>query len=168
MAVDPETYKAALARWSSGVTVVTSLAGETPLGLTVSSFTSVSLEPPLVLISIAKHLDSHEVFRQAGIFAVNILSREQIEWGKLFAGMYPEVANRFEGIDYETSVTGSPLLPGVMAWIDCRVWQMYDGGDHTLFLGEVVAASPSDDTPTPLAYHNRQWGTFELWKPTTD
>lgn len=167
MAVDPQAYKEILARWSSGVTVVTSLAGDTPIGLTVSSFTSVSLEPPLVLISIAKHLDSHEVFRQSGIFAVNILSRDQIEWGKLFAGMYPEVENRFEGIDYLTAVTGSPLLPGVMAWIDCRVWQMYDGGDHTLFLGEVVAASASNDAPTPLAYHRRQWGIFEPWDPAS-
>ena len=159
MAIDAQSYKEALARWSSGVTVVTTLAGEVPLGLTISSFTSVSLEPPLVLMCILSRLESHEVFLKSGIFAVNILTTEQIEWGKVFAGMVPEVEDRFEGIDYTTAVTGCPILPGVSAWMDCKVVHVYDGGDHTIFVGEVLAAEVAE-VQAPLAYHNRQWGTF--------
>ena len=159
-AVDPQTYKDALSQWSSGVAVVTTVHEGTPGGLTASSFTSVSLDPPLVLVCVAKDLFAHQLLEGSGVYAVNILSSEQVEWGKLFAGMYPEVEDRFAEIDYETAVTGSPILPGVRSWIDCRVRQAHDGGDHTIFVGNVVAGGTAEDTGAPLGYANRQWGRF--------
>ena len=157
MTIDPAMFKEALARWASGVTVVTTLdADGKPKGMTASSFISVSLEPPLVLVSVAQRLYTHKLIEQSGIFAVNILGRDQAEWGKLFAGMYPEIENRFKKTGYDTEATGAPILPNV---VDCRLYDAYRAGDHTLFLGEVQAAG--SHSGEPLLYAQRQWGTFQ-------
>lgn len=159
MTIEPQLFKNSLAQWTSGIAVVTMATEETRHGLTVSSFTSVSLEPPLVLICVAKKLYSHQVIEQSGAFAIHILHTGQLEWGKLFAGMYPDVEDRFADIDYTTAETGSPILPDVLAWLDCKLHSKADGGDHTIFMGEVVAAG-TGNTNLPLLYHNRQWGQF--------
>jgi hydroxymethylglutaryl-CoA lyase len=84
----------------------------------------------------------------------------QLDYGLIFAGLKPDVEDRFAGIETTTAVTSSPILPGVLAWLDCRVWQAYDGGDHTIFVGEVVATDASG-VDTPLLYHNRLWRRSE-------
>ncbi|MFW5748999.1 MAG: flavin reductase family protein, partial [Chloroflexota bacterium] len=158
MSVDLQTFKQALSRWASGVTIVTTRALDGSLkGMTASSFTSISLEPPLILISVAKKLYTHEVLTASRIFAVNILSSDQVEWAKLFAGMYPDIEDRFAKTGYTTAETGSPILPGVLGWVDCEVYDTFEAGDHTLFLGRAVAASGSG-SGDPLVYANRTWG----------
>jgi flavin reductase (DIM6/NTAB) family NADH-FMN oxidoreductase RutF len=159
MTVDDKRFKHTLARWTSGVTVVTTHYDNAWQGITVSSFSSVSLEPPLILICIGKQLYTNEAITTSGAFAVNILKVEQVELGKRFAGMIPELEDRFEGLVCETANTGAPILPGVSAWLDCRVRHAYDGGDHTIFVGEVMATGVGDEEQ-PLLYYNRQWGTF--------
>jgi flavin reductase (DIM6/NTAB) family NADH-FMN oxidoreductase RutF len=159
MAVEPETFKAVLGQWPSGVTVVTTVDAGGPAGMTASSFSSVSLEPPLVSVCIARPLAMHARIDKSGVFAVNILSKSNVDDGRRFAGMLPGVTNRFEGIDVSTAVTGSPLLPGTLGWVDCSVWARHDGGDHTIFVGEVLAAG-IDKTAAPLLYHSRSWGQF--------
>jgi flavin reductase (DIM6/NTAB) family NADH-FMN oxidoreductase RutF len=164
MPVDPGLFKQVMARWSSGITVITSAAEGQWQGITANSFASVSLNPPLVSVSIDKKLYIHSVIDTSRIFAANILSVDQVEWGKLFAGFYPEVEDRFSGMACQTAVTGSPILPDVIGWVDCQVRHAYDAGDHTIFVGEVVAG----DTPVavpPLAYHNRAWGEFVQQPP---
>ena len=159
MAVDPAAFKAVMGQWPSGVTVVTTVDDDGPHGMTASSFSSVSLEPPLVSVCVAKHLNTHGRLRASGVFAVNILDKDQVDHGLRFAGMLDEVSDRFAGVDVTTAVTGAPLLTGTLGWVDCRVWQAYDGGDHTIFVGEVLAAG-TDPAASPLLYHSRSWGQF--------
>ena len=101
----------------------------------------------------------HARLEKAEVFAVNILSKGSVELGRRFAGMLREVTDRFEGVAVTTAVTGSPLLPDTLGWVDCRTWAKYDGGDHTIFVGEVLAAG-IDKTAAPLLYHSRSWGQF--------
>jgi flavin reductase (DIM6/NTAB) family NADH-FMN oxidoreductase RutF len=155
MGVDVEDFKNALAHWATGVTVVTTRSGERHVGITASSFTSLSLQPPQILICVARKLYTHAAIEESGVFAVNILQVEQVAWGMRFAGMIPEMSDRFEGIDYDTATTGCAILPGVLGWVDCVLRHTYESGDHTIFVGEVVAAGAEEGPP--LLYFNRHW-----------
>jgi flavin reductase (DIM6/NTAB) family NADH-FMN oxidoreductase RutF len=155
MSADVQDFKNALAHWASGVTIVTTCDGERHIGITASSLTSLSLEPPQILICVARRLYTHQAIQAAGAFAVNILNVDQLEWGMRFAGLIPEGADRFAGIDFTTASTGCAILPGVLGWLDCTLRHAYDGDDHTIFVGEVVAAG--SQSGAPLLYFNRQW-----------
>ena len=113
MAVDTATFRDVLGQWPSGVTVVTTLADGTWHGMTASSFSSVSADPPLVSVALLKKLYTHELFQTSGVFGVNILAKDQTEIGKRFAGMNPEITDRFDGLDVTTAETGVPLLAAV-------------------------------------------------------
>jgi flavin reductase (DIM6/NTAB) family NADH-FMN oxidoreductase RutF len=156
MPVESDAFKAALSHWASGVTVVTTRAGEQNVGITASAFSSVSLEPPLVSVCIAKKLYTHSVIEESQAFAVNILGTEHLEWGMRFAGMIPNLDDRFVGIAVEQAETGSPLLANALAWLDCRLHAAYDGGDHTIFVGEVLATHVLAEGQ-PLLYYDRAW-----------
>jgi flavin reductase (DIM6/NTAB) family NADH-FMN oxidoreductase RutF len=156
MSIDVQSFKHALAHWASGVTVVTTRVDGLPIGMTASSLTSVSLEPPQILICVARKLFTHQAIERSGVFAVNILGTDHLEWGMRFAGMIPELSDRFAGIATHDAVTGAPILPDVLGWLDCRLRHAYDGGDHTIFVGEVVAAGASEQR-SPLLYFNRTW-----------
>ena len=156
MTIHPNTFKKVMSRFASGVTVVTTHYQGEKHGMTVSSFCSVSLEPPLVLVCIAKHLRSHEFIAKSGVFAVNILGADQLDWGMRFAGLKPEIVDRFAGIADTSAVTCSPILPGVLGWVDCQLRHAYEGGDHTIFVGEVVAGGVSKKDH-PLLYYSRAW-----------
>lgn len=162
MSVDAQTFKQVMSKWASGVTVITTKMPDGAIhGFTASSFTSLSLDPLLILVCINKKAFSHDLVQESGVFAVNILGSGQAEYGKLFAGMYPEITDRFANIDYTTAKTGAPLLPNVLGWLDCTVYTQHDGGDHTIFLGQVQAANASTtEAPAPILYFNRQWGDF--------
>lgn len=160
MTFHPNDFKRAMSQFASGVTVVTTKHGDTPIGITASSFTSLSLDPPLVIVSLDKKLFTHNVIAESGFFAVNVLSARQWELGMRFAGMKPEIKDRFAGLKTKIAETGSPIFPESLAWVDCKVWNMYDGGDHTIFVGEVKDLSVSD-YDMPLLYHNRLWRRSE-------
>jgi flavin reductase (DIM6/NTAB) family NADH-FMN oxidoreductase RutF len=159
MTVDNVLFKHVLRQWASGVTVITTLSGEKPIGVTASAFNSLSADPPLVLVCLNRKLYTHRVIEEAGVFAVNILSAGQVEIGKLFAGMVPYAQDRFAGLSITTALTGCPLLPDTAGWLDCELRQAYPGGDHTIFVGEVMAAHASGQIE-PLVYHNHGWGQF--------
>ena len=156
MVIDSQSFRAALAQWASGVTVVTTYQDEQNIGITASSFCSLSLDPPRILICVAKRLYTHKVIEETGVFAVNILSAAQEELGMRFAGKVPEGEDRFDGIEITRAVTGSPLLPDVLGWLDCRLSDAFDGGDHTIFVGDVMAADAVEEGD-PILYYNRQW-----------
>jgi flavin reductase (DIM6/NTAB) family NADH-FMN oxidoreductase RutF len=160
MTVDAGTFKDTLAQFVSGVTIVTTQHDSTLNGATVSSFTSVSLDPPLILICLQKQIATHDAILASGQFAVNILNERQIDPAMIFAGMQPDITDRFDGQPTITAATGSPILADSLGWLDCRVWQSFDGGDHTIIVGEVLAAGTAESA-SPLLYHNRQWGTFK-------
>lgn len=131
MAVDHRELRRCLGRFATGVAVVSWASDEGPRGITVNSFTSVSLHPPLVLVSIARSARAHDALRDQP-FVVNVLSAEQVALAWQFAGRPQGVA-----VSWEQNAIG-PTLPGALAVIGCRPWRSVEAGDHTLCLGEVV------------------------------
>jgi flavin reductase (DIM6/NTAB) family NADH-FMN oxidoreductase RutF len=105
---------------------------------------------------VVKKLYSHQIIMEAGAFGVHILQTGQLEWGMRFAGMIPEIEDRFEGLTVATVETGAPILMDAMAWLDCKVSNAFDSGDHTIFVGDVMATK-SGAVGEPLLYYHRQW-----------
>ena len=152
--VSADVFRAAMRRWPSGVTIVTMLDGEVPHGMTASAFTSVSIDPPLVLIVIDQRWRSHDLIEAGGAFCVNILSDAQSDWSDRFAGRHGELADRFFDLKTGVAETGAPFLSDATAWLDCRLEQKAVAGDHTIFVGKVVASSANDEAGRPLIYHD--------------
>lgn len=166
MTINTNQFKQAMSQFASGVTIVTAVYQGKPIGITASSFSSLSMDPPLILVSLSKHLFTHKVIADSGRFAVNILAHDHRERGMVFAGMRPEIEDRFEDVKTDTAVTGCPIFPDALAWVDCTVWEMYDGGDHTIFVGEVQDVFAAGEG-NPLLYHDRLWRRSEaLAEPT--
>lgn len=153
-AVSAADFRAAMRRWPSGVTVVTMLDGETGHGMTASAFTSVSIDPPLILIVIDKRWRSHDLIEAGGVFCVNVLAEDQRDWSDRFAGRHGELADRFQGIDTGVALTGALHLLDASAWLDCRVEHRAVAGDHTIFIGRVVACAANPGPTGPLIYHD--------------
>lgn len=142
-------FRAALGRFPTGVTIVTTLGAEgVAVGVTSSSFNSVSLEPPLVLWSLAKSSTSLPAFRASGRFAVHVLSAAQQPLAVRFAS---RIEDRFAGVAWRSDDEGLPLLVGCAARFRCRTAHEYEGGDHVIFVGEVLDFDASD--AAPLIFH---------------
>lgn len=149
MPVSKDEFRIALSRFVSGITVVTVLGDDNrPAGITVSAFSSVSLEPPLVLACIDKRASVHDYLAEGSHFAVNILAHDQEHLSRRFAS---KDQDRFDGAGYREGAMGVPLLEGAVAYIECRVVHVYPGGDHTIVVGEVESTSAGDHKP--LAYY---------------
>lgn len=160
--LDSEQLRAAMRSWSAGVTIAAATFEGQTHGMTVNSFTSISLDPALITISLQASTRTNELVTKSGSFGLTILSNEQADLSDLFAGRKPELTDRFAGLQTETLVTGSPLIVGGLAWLDCRVIKTFDAGMNTLFIAEVVAAREGK-TGDPLVYHNRKyWSLSEL------
>jgi flavin reductase (DIM6/NTAB) family NADH-FMN oxidoreductase RutF len=145
-----DDLRALMRRFPTGVAVVTVAADEQRLGQTVSALVSLSLEPPLVGISVARQAQLHELLREAGGFAVSVLAGGQ-EWlSQHFARSVPPIA-MWHGVAHTDGSEGAPLLAGALGWLECRLWAEYPTGDHTLFVGEVLAAELGEDAP-PLVH----------------
>ncbi len=137
-----------MGHFGSGVTVVTTRLEQVNYGMTVSSFASLSLVPPLVLICIDQTVATHDAIQRAGCFAVNILAENGEALSRRFAGRDPD---KFGGVAFHAGLTGAPLLDLALATLECRLVQQVDSGDHTIFIGEVIAA---DTHPgKPLIYY---------------
>jgi flavin reductase (DIM6/NTAB) family NADH-FMN oxidoreductase RutF len=164
MPLDPQLFKNAMSQFASGVTVVTTEHEGQKFGMTVAAFSSVSLDPPLVLVCLANSASAREPLVAAKRFAVHILAADQATLGARFAGMLKSIRDRFDGVAVGTAVTGSPILGDCLAWLDCRLVHAYPGGDHTICVGEVVAASvdPSRDA---LLHYRRNWRTLSTDMP---
>ena len=157
MAISPATFRAAMGQMASGVTIITMNVEGEDHGFTASSFTSLSLDPMLVLVCVLKDQRSHAIMERAGHYAANILGASQRDLGMRFAD--PLTFDRFAGIDVTRALTGAPILESSLAWVDCRVRDVLPGGDHSIFVGEVVAAHALPNEGA-LVYYNRQWGRF--------
>jgi flavin reductase (DIM6/NTAB) family NADH-FMN oxidoreductase RutF len=143
--------------FASGVTIVTTTYQHRLKGITVSAFSEVSLDPPLVLVCIAAEAESHALLEASKVFAVNILSDDQEFLSERFAARAPLVNDRFEGVPYHTASTGAPILDQSIAWYDCKVESIHDGGDHTIFIGRVEAIGLGDESRRPLVYFANQY-----------
>ena len=154
--VDPDEFRTAMRRWATGVTVVTAQHAGHQHGMTVSSFTSISLEPPLVLISLEQGVITNQMIQASGCFGVTILAEDQDFVSDRFAGRVPELEDRFQGLEVITLKTGAPFLEAGLAGFDCRVVSTMDAGTHTIFLGEVIALRIGQES-RPLIYFERAY-----------
>lgn len=157
MTIDPRDFRAALGNFATGVAVATARAGDgRPVGMTINSFASVSLDPPLVLWSLARNSQHLDAFSEAGHYAVNILREEQRDLSVRFS---VPLADRWEGLESERWETGAPILPGCLATVECLTDAIHDGGDHIILVGRVVRLS-SDRDGRPLIYYSGRYATI--------
>jgi len=155
--IDPARYRQVLGHFATGVTVVTSARDDRPLGLAVNSFTSVSLDPPLVAFCVARTSTTWPTIRSTGSFCVNILADDQEAICRAFAGHSLE---RFRGVGWRPAESGAPILAGGLGWLDCTIEVEHDGGDHIMVLGRVRAMGV-DHEGRPLVFYRGGYGRFE-------
>ena len=147
--IDPKALRRALGNFATGVTIITARAPDgTTVGVTANSFSSLSMEPPLILWSSMKKAKSCAVFEEATHFAVNILALDQMELSNHFARQQKD---KFAGVDWEEGIGGAPLFPGCAGRFQCESYDKFDGGDHWIFVGRVVAFD--DFARSPLCFH---------------
>jgi len=151
VSLESTLFRRIMSQFPTGVTVVTTRVGDYLHGSTVNSFTSVSLEPMLVLVCLDKKGDTHELLLKSGIFAVNILAQEQEGMSRLFATKGEGHSHNLDQVAYRLGVTGAPILEGCLAYLDCVVAHRFPGGDHTIFIGEVVDGALIREAP-PLVF----------------
>lgn len=155
MAIEPLSFREALGHYASGITVITSLVDGEPIGFTCQSFYSVSVSPPLVSFSVMSSSASYPRIRQAGRFAVNILSGEQVTISNQFAR---RGTDKWHGVEWQASPLGNPLLGGSLHWLDCEIHAEYAAGDHLIVIGEVKALNLQETAATqPLLYFKGQY-----------
>ena len=162
MDVSQVDFRKVLGRFATGVTIVTTCDGERRLGITVNAFASVSLDPPLILICLEKTSYLHQVMLRNGFLAVNLLREDQEELSRCFAG-HSEARRNFCDAPSHTVVTGAPVLDRSLGWLDCRIVNVFPGGDHSIIVGHVEALGASEGRP--LLYHRGKYphvaDTFE-------
>ncbi len=157
--VTADEFKQVMRRWASTVTIITTRVDDFIYGLTATAFSSLTVNPPEVFISINKQTRTHPLMEQSGIFCVNFLSPSMTHISDRFAGRHPS-EERFQDVRFRSEVTGAPVLSDAIAYLDCRVARALDAGDHTIFIGEVVAAAVQDAEQSPLLYFNGAYYTL--------
>ena len=145
MNFDSRSFRSALGSFATGINIVTSIGpdGE-PLGFTANSFNSVSLDPPLVLFSLDRRAYSLKAFESAGVFAINVLREDQEQVSTAFARA---LSNKWDSVAFETWETGCPILADALANFECETKSMHDGGDHVIFVGQVLALRTNEGRP---------------------
>jgi flavin reductase (DIM6/NTAB) family NADH-FMN oxidoreductase RutF len=150
---DSQQQRKIMGGFATGVTVASTRIGDETWGMTANGITSLSLDPPLVLLAVQKEVASHGKFKEGGCFALNILTAEQQELSDRFAFKGPK---DFSGLEYTTAETGAPILADSLGWVDCRITEVLAGGDHDIFIGEILAGEVGSGEP--LLYFNGKYG----------
>lgn len=164
MTLDSEQLRNAMRGWTTGVAVVTAAHDGQRYGMTVNSFTSISLEPPLICVTLKRLTHTYELIERSGEFAMTILSDEQKPLADRFAGKIPDLHDRFEGVETETLVSNAPLIKGGLAYFNCRVVNSQTVGENMLVVAEVIAAR-GKEAGDPLVYHNRVYWKLDSPSP---
>jgi 3-hydroxy-9,10-secoandrosta-1,3,5(10)-triene-9,17-dione monooxygenase reductase component len=160
--IGSDVFRLVMGHFVTGVTVISALDGERPLGITVNALSSVSLDPPLVMVALDRRRFLTPVVRAAGRYAVNILSEQQQALSDCFAGAPVEPGREaFCGAPWHPGKTGLPIIEGAIASLECTVVETFSAGDHDLFIGRVDALGTEDDHPMPLLYDRRQYLRIE-------
>lgn len=163
MTIDTESFKTIMSKFATGVTVVTTSVDGENHGMTVNSFCSVSLSPRLILICIEKSAETREKIARSETFAVNFLTDRQLDISERFADPALTSQTRFKNLRIIKSTSGTPLLTETMGYIDCKKYNTFEGGDHTIFLGEVIEIFVSKNN-SPLLYFNREYADLQNGK----
>ncbi|MFF2505074.1 flavin reductase family protein [Streptomyces sp. NPDC058067] len=161
--LDPGEFRRVLGHFASGVTIITappSESGAPPAGFACQSFSSLSLDPPLIAFMVARTSTTWPRIAAAGVFCVNVLGADQ---GPLCRSFAVSGADKFAGVDHDAApVTGSPRLAGAPAWIDCTIHAVHTGGDHLIVVGRVEAlGTAADGDRSPLLFHQGTFGRFQ-------
>ena len=154
-AADPAHFRQVLGHFATGVTIITAMEGGEPVGMAASSFTSLSLEPPMVLFCAGKTSSTWPRIQRAKAFCVNVLADTQEVLSRQFAGK----GDKYAGVGWRPGATGSPVLDRVLAWIDCETEAEYDGGDHVIVVGRVVGLDAAVEQP--LLYYRGGYGRYQ-------
>ncbi len=155
MAIGKDAFRRVLGTYTTGVSIVMTKSKGTMHGLTVNSFTSVSLDPPLILVCIDKNTETYPLLKESNVFSVNILSRDQESLSQLFADPHSK-SSRLQNLQYREEVTGAPIIMGVLSFFDCRVEATYQGGNHDIFLGKVEKFGLGDEKE-PLLFFRGEY-----------
>ena len=154
--VNPDEFRTAMRSWATGVTIVTAQKDGVRHGMTVSSFTSLSLEPPLVMVSVEKTANTTALILSSDAYGVSILADDQQVISDRFAGRIADGTDKFDGLEWTQLITGAPLLVDALVGFDCRVVSSHDVRTHILIIGEVVAVRLRSDS-NPLIYFQRDY-----------
>ncbi|HKG56603.1 MAG TPA: flavin reductase family protein [Candidatus Limnocylindrales bacterium] len=158
MEIAPAFFRKVMGHFVTGVTVVTALDGERPQGITVNALSSVSLDPPLVMVALDRGRFITPTVRRAGRYAVNILADDQQALSDCFAGAPVEPGREeFCGAAWHAGTTGLPVIDGAIATLECTVVETFSAGDHDLFIGRVDALDNEEHHPQPLLYYRRRY-----------
>lgn len=158
-------FRDSLGAFATGVTVITTHGATHPYGLTANAFSSVSLDPPLVLVCVISGSQGSEAIQQNGVFAVNILGSEQEPISRYFASRdRPRGPDAFSQVPHQTAATGAPIIEGTAGYLDCRLTASHPAGDHIIFIGEVMALGVNRDV-RPLLFHH---GRYRYMSPYID
>ncbi|MBT8461454.1 MAG: flavin reductase family protein [Gemmatimonadetes bacterium] len=162
MSVGPRIFREVMGRLAGGVTVVTALDGDRRArGFTATAVCSVSLDPPLVLVCVGREAHTPSAIRHSGRYALNFLCSDDAATSDRFA----TEGSKFDGIEWHTAPAGSPLLPGILAWVECEVEQDVEAGDHTVFIGRVTAAAIGRTDRDPLVHFGGRYHTVAAMDP---
>ncbi len=155
--VDPELFRDVAGTFPTGVTVITARAGDGLFGCTANAVTSLSLDPPLMLVCLDRRTNTHPRLIEARAFGINVIEAApgSEELCLLFAGKSGE---KFRGLEYRDGITGAPILAAALSWLECELDRTYDGGDHTIFVGRVVAAEQTKGR-LPIVFHRGRFTT---------
>ncbi|CAA9251129.1 MAG: Nitrilotriacetate monooxygenase component B [uncultured Acidimicrobiales bacterium] len=157
-AFDAASFRTVLGHFCSGITIVTAVERGEPVGLTCQSFTSVSLDPPLVLFVPAKAASSWPRIRAAGHFCANVLAEDQEALGRRFA---IRGADKYAGVGWRPGPSGAPVLDGCIAYVDCEIETVHEAGDHDIVVGHVVDLAVTSEAP-PLLFFRGGYGRFAV------
>lgn len=153
---EKDDLRIVMRQWATGVTIVAARYENILHGMTVNSFTSISLQPKIISISLMKDSRTHDLILKAKSFGISILSADQQEISEIFAGKISDSDDRFLGLETWTLTTGAPLLSGCLAYLDCKFVAAHDFGTNSLIIGEVVAVKTGNSI-VPLLYFNRRY-----------
>lgn len=161
-AIESDVFRRVMGHFVTGVTVISALDGERPLGITVNALSSVSLDPPLVMVALDRRRFLTPIVRAAGRYAVNILSEDQQALSDCFAGAPVEPGREaFCGASWHAGPTGLPLIDGAIATLECTVVETFSAGDHDLFIARVDGLANEAHHPMPLLYYRRRYLRIE-------
>ncbi len=162
MTFDPKVFRSTLGKFATGVTVVTAESPATRRGMTANAFSSLSLDPPLVLVCVDNNASFLGVIRDAKKFAINFLAEDQKSTSDWFAGKGRDVEDQFADIAHENGENGAPVLTGALATLECEIHEDIPGGDHAIIVGRVTNIVAEEDVRPPLMFYASAYRKMDM------
>lgn len=162
MTLDPKLFRTAMGKFATGVTIVTVKSGDTARGMTANAFSSLSLDPPLVLVCVDNKASTLDMLRKAKKFVINFLAEDQKSISDWFAGKGRDAGDQFADIAHETGENGTPVLKGAIGFLECDTHEELPGGDHTIVIGRVTRAEIEEAVRAPLLFYASAYRKMDM------